>query len=156
MNKQTILLLLTIVLFACSKTCPCDRAPLTLIFEGFTIEETDTIYVTRYIKESGFSQTIDTLMLTNAGLHYFSYHGDSVIVNVPGPNPTDFDYMFRTTSGNSTFLYGIMERFNRQSCSSGIFSMDHWHCSNSVGGYYLNNVWYSFPGTTAGSVYITK
>ena len=66
-------------LFSCSKTCYCTSSKLGLNYVSFTADETDSIFVTRFVPGSFFTRPRDSTWLTSQNA-VFSTNQDTISI----------------------------------------------------------------------------
>ena len=133
----TIPVIIILTLAACSKTCYCKSAALSLDFVAFDSTETDTVVLRRYDRNSFFTRLLDTSVITTQNAN-FNYHQDTLSLQTSDEASTlrsFYDYIvFLPSLNRSDSLFGINEWYDTEKGSSDL----QCNCTNRIVAFYLN------------------
>lgn len=132
MLRSSFLFLIVLFISACSYDCGKSDG-LKINFIGYTPLEVKSYTIKKYVKGSGFSSFIDSLVLDSSNISYKLSNDSLIAISSTGliKLVSDFDYKVHIPSLNRS--YEITELYEpQQQSKKGFLSFTKEYCLNSI------------------------
>lgn len=132
-NHHILMVILILVLSACSREYPCSIPTLTPQFIGFAVAELDTVIIKKYPKDGDRNTAIDSVVWVPGQNAQANVTNDSIVIYSTPINyfiQPDFDWQIVLPSVSQQYWIDQINYTPRTiSCGYGIFSMDKFGCN---------------------------